>query len=114
MVDRAVEQKKPVLGINVGEGPSDKEAFQNLRAEGYWGLRERFIENDIDIDEQDEDLAAQLVDLKYKRSSSGKILMEGKDEIKRRGKPSPDEADAVMLCFLAPKVDPRPKFEVLW
>lgn len=113
LVDRAKEQKAPVLGINVGEGAIDKESFQNLRAEGYWNLRERFIEGNIDIDEQDEDLAAQLVDLKYKRSSSGKILIEGKDEIKRRGKPSPDEADSVMLAFLVPP-ERGTQFEVLW
>jgi hypothetical protein len=40
------------------------------------------------------------VDLKYKRNSQGKIQMESKDDIKRRGKPSPDDADAMMLASL--------------
>lgn len=105
LVDRLKEQKKPVIGINVGQQARDSEAYANLRAEGYWGLRERFQEGSIDIDPADEDLAAQLVDIKYKRTSSGRIQIESKDEMKRRGKPSPDDADAVMLAFLQAKPD---------
>jgi hypothetical protein len=108
VVDRAKEQDKPVVGVNVGQAAREPEGFANLRAEGYWGLRERFQEGSIDIDPDDEDLAAQLVDLKYKRTSSGKIQIESKEELKRRGKPSPDEADAVMLAFVVPP-DPEPE-----
>ncbi len=113
VVDRAAEISKDtneppatrdaaakVRGINVGRAPKDKEAFANLRAEAYWALRERFQDGDIDIDSKDEDLAAQLVDMRYKRTSTGKIQIESKDDIRRRGRPSPDEADAVMLAFL--------------
>ena len=92
----------PVKGINVGQAARNSEAFTNLRAEGYWGLRERFEDGTIDIDADDDDLAAQLADLQYKRTSAGKIQMESKAEIKRRGKASPDEADALMLAFLQP------------
>lgn len=113
VVDRAAElardkQEDPstqkaaaaVVGINVGRSPNDKEAFANLRAEGYWKLRERFQDGEIDLDPEDEDLAAQLVDLRYKRTSAGRIQIESKDDIRRRGRPSPDKADAIMLAFL--------------
>jgi hypothetical protein len=100
VVDRLKEQGHNVIGVNVGSAPQDKEAYLNLRAEGYWGLRERFQDSLIDIDPDDEDLAAQLVDLKFKATSGGKIQIESKEEIKRRGKPSPDDADAVMLAFI--------------
>lgn len=103
VVDRAQELSEPVEGINVGSKARDTEAFSNLRAEAYWGLRERFQQGDIDIDSDDDDLAAQLVDLRYKRTSSGKIQIESKEEMRRRGKPSPDEGDAVMLAFLPPR-----------
>lgn len=99
VVDRAVEQNKPVVGINVGEGADDSEAYINKRAELWWAVRERFETNEIDLDPEDEDLAAQLVELRFKRTSSGKIQIESKDEAKRRGVPSPNRADAVMLAF---------------
>jgi hypothetical protein len=84
-------------------GDDDEEDFVNLRAKGYWNLRERFQNGDIDIPAEGpeaEDLAAQLISLIYKRTSKGKIQIESKDEMKRRGIGSPDEADAVMLAFL--------------
>lgn len=113
VVDRAKEQKHPVVGVNVGQSALDPEAYANLRAEGYWGLRTRFQDGTIDIDPEDDDLAAQLVDLKFKRTSAGKIQIESKDELLRRGKPSPDEADSVMLAFIVPEA-PRPKARATW
>lgn len=105
LVDRAKELRKPVVGINVGQKAEDSEHYLNVRAEGYWGLRERFEQEDIDLPSdgpEADDLAAQLIDIQFKRTSRGQIQIESKDEIRRRNKDgaSPDEADAVMLAFL--------------
>ncbi len=103
VADRGKELKKPIVGINVGSRAKDPEHFINLRAEGFWGLRERFYEGDIDLDPEDVDVAAQLSDLRFWRTSSGKIQVESKDQIRaRNGGASPDEGDAVMLAFLDP------------
>lgn len=91
---------RAIHGVGVGQASSDPESFSNLRAEGFWALRERFETGDIDIDADDDDLAAQLVDLRFKRTSRGQIQIESKEEMRRRGKDSPDDADAVMLSFL--------------
>lgn len=99
VVDRAKEQDKPVSGINVGEKANDPERFVNLRAELFWGLRERFEQGDVDLDPEDDDTAAELVALKYKATSRGQIQIESKDEMRRRGLPSPNRADAIMLAF---------------
>ena len=116
VVDRAREQGKPVEGINVSEAPStkgdDDERFLNLRAELWWAVRERFEQGTIDIDPTDDDLAGELAQLRYKRTSTGKIQIESKDEAKKRGVPSPNRADALMLSF-APKPKPaKPSYEV--
>jgi hypothetical protein len=42
--------------------------------------------------------------VRYSFTSSGKIAIEGKDEIKRRGLPSPDKADAFVLTFASDAV----------
>ncbi len=99
--DRGLELGKPIRGINVGLPARDSEQFRNLRAEGYWALRERFQAGDIDIDPDDAELAAQLADIKYKRNSRGQIVIELKEEMKRRMGRSPDDADAVMLAFIS-------------
>lgn len=116
MCDLAIEQgrKDVVLGINVGESATDPDSFVNLRAEGFWSLRSRFQEDVIDIDPADEDLAAQLIDLRYKRTSAGKIQIESKEDMKRRGRQSPDDADAVMLAFLEPPPGERVYTSATW
>jgi hypothetical protein len=122
LVDRAREQRKPVIGVNVGRKAKDDKHYVNLRAEAYWALREMFTDAEtedevgIDIDPRDEDLAAQLVELRFKRTSSGKIQIESKDEMKKRGMASPDDADAIMLAGMSSDLVPRPirKRKVRW
>jgi hypothetical protein len=58
VVDRLVELELPVVPYNGGEAPIDKERFVNARAEDYWTLRERFEQGEIDIDLDDDKLAA--------------------------------------------------------
>jgi hypothetical protein len=104
VVDRGKEQKKPFIGVNVGEVADDPESFVNRRAELWWAVRERFERGEIAVDPGDEDLLAELSDIRFKRTSAGKIQIESKDEAKRRGVASPNRADALMLSF-APEED---------
>jgi hypothetical protein len=45
----------------------------------------------------------------YKYDSSGKLVLEAKEDMRKRGMPSPDEADAVALCFSEPAGSPIPR-----
>jgi hypothetical protein len=60
VVDRLAELDFPVVPYNGGEAPIDKERFVNARAEDHWTLRDRFEQGGIDIDPDDDKLAAQL------------------------------------------------------
>ena len=53
---------------------------------------------------KDEALIAELATVRYSFTSSGKIQIEGKDEIRKRGLPSPDRADAFCLTFASDAV----------
>lgn len=105
VVDRMKEQRYPVQGMNTSEAAYDKERFANKRAEWYWGLRERFQSGDIAIPPDDE-LASQLASLKYKFDSRGRIQIESKEDMRKRGLPSPDKADALMLAFAGTGLNP--------
>lgn len=98
VVDRLKEQGHQVQSMNAGEAAYDSERFINKRAEWYWGLRERFQAGDIAIP-PDEELAAQISSIRYKFDSRGRIQIESKDEMKKRGLPSPDKADALVMAF---------------
>lgn len=48
----------------------------------------------------DDDLVAQLSGRKYSLTDASKIRIESKEAVKKRGQPSPDEADCVLLLCL--------------
>ena len=102
ILDRGLELEQPFVGINVGSKPSDEEHFVNLRAELWWNVRSLFESGQIDIDPLDDDLAGELCEIRYKRLSNGKIQIESKQDMKARGVPSPNRADALMLSLANP------------
>ena len=52
----------------------------------------------------DDNLAAQLSSRKYRLTEQSKIQVESKDAMKKRGLPSPDEADCVLLLCLPVRI----------
>jgi len=101
VVDQLIQLGHDVVDMQAGAGAADSEHFLNARAEWYWALRTRFEAGDIDIDPDDDDLAAQLGAIKYKYTARQQIQIESKADMKKRGLPSPDRADALMLTAAA-------------
>jgi len=99
VVDRLKEQGFPVKGINVARRANQDNIFANVRAEGYWRLKELFASGQIAIP-SDHQLMGELAALRYSYDSQGRVLMESKYAMRQRGLPSPDKADALMLAFL--------------
>ncbi|MFD2264328.1 hypothetical protein ACFSM5_15600 [Lacibacterium aquatile] len=98
VTDRLREQGIAVMPVNVGTAPIERERFANLRAELFWNLRERMETGELCLP-NDERLLSQLAMLRYAYDSRGRIKVESKDSLRRRGQDSPDRADAVMLAF---------------
>jgi phage terminase large subunit len=90
----------PTRGVNVGEAARDGERFVNLKAELYWGLRERCEKGDIGG--LDGKAVAQLATIRYRLNARGQVVIESKDEMRKRGVKSPDHAEAIMLAFAPP------------
>lgn len=87
-----------VVDVNVGEAPSDRERYANLKAELYWGLRERFEQGDIHGITDDVTIS-QLAGIRYRHNARGQVVIESKDEARKRGVTSPDRAESLMLAF---------------
>ena len=104
LADRLREQGVPARDVNVSEPPRRDRTCANLRAEGYQALARRFRDRRIRIP-RDAELMAELATLRYEYDSRGRLLMESKASIRRRGAPSPDKADALMLAFLDDRGD---------
>jgi len=98
VVDRLQELDLPARGINVAESSAMKEKYFRLRDELWFSAKEWFEGRDCTIPDQDE-LIADLSKPRFKFSSNGKLKVESKDEMKKRGMNSPDLADAFCLTF---------------
>lgn len=92
------------IAVNVARAASDPEKFSNLRAELYWKVRLKFERGEIDLSALDaktlDKLQSQLCSMGYS-FKKGKLLVESKEDMKKRGLPSPDLADSLMLSFFA-------------
>ena len=86
-----------VNGVNVAEQAWDSEKFANRKAELYWGIRERFLNDDICIPD-DQDLKRELM-VTFDYTITGKICIQSKDRVKETLGRSPDMAESLMLAF---------------
>lgn len=84
-----------VVEVFGSAAPKDKRAYINMRAEQYFELKRRLFAGEIDLDPSDEDLLDELRGIIFEYSERGPIKIESKDSMKKRGKKSPDNADAV-------------------
>ena len=96
VVDNLRAARLPVRGINVGGAARQADKFANKRAELAWHLR-TVLEGGGCLPD-DEHLRSELMAFRY-LVRSGRIAIEGKDELKKRLGRSPDHADALILAF---------------
>ena len=101
VIDRLRELGEPVYGVHFGGRAPHRTRFFNTRSEIFWEVR-MLLNDGLMVLPPDEELAGQLVSLRYDVSSSGQVRLEGKREMRKRGLPSPDKADALALAFLKP------------
>jgi hypothetical protein len=91
-----------IVRVNVGERAQDASRFVNKRAEFWWNLRMLVQPNsagqqDIRL-EVDRKTMAQLSAPTFTTDSSGRVVVEKKSDMRRRGVPSPDRAEAILLA----------------
>lgn len=102
VVDRAREQGVAVRAFIGAARAVRPERFANVRAESHWHMREALREGRVDLDPADVELAEQLVGLRTKYDSRGRLLIESKEEMRRRGVSSPDRSDGLSMTFAEP------------
>ena len=87
-----------ITAVNVAELPSMQDKYMRLRDELWFMAREWFESRDCKIPEDDV-LIAELTAPSYTFLSNGKIKVDSKEIMKRKGLRSPDVADAFCLTF---------------
>lgn len=100
-LEKKVRKEPDVYEFHGGESPDDPDMYYNRRAE-CWGLARTWLEEgDIPDDpELDSDLTGPNYTLPTNR-----ILLEKKEDMKKRGLSSPDKGDTLAMSM---SVKPRP------
>lgn len=103
VVDRLNElgHRELVIPINAGSKPLDSKRYFNKRAEMWGELKQWLMQDPVQIPDIDS-LHADLCSLKYKYDSNSHLRIETKEDARKRGVRSPDEADALCLTFALP------------
>jgi len=105
LLDRWVKERQlsaDIIAVNVAEKPKDQAKFKNQRAEMWWNARQMIQpkegKQDIKLD-VDRFVLSQLAGPTYTSDSSGRVVIESKVDMKKRGVASPDRAEAILLAI---------------
>ena len=98
VADRLRELGHNVRDVNVSESVAMNQSAARLRDE-LWLSAKEWLETRAVKLPRDDELRQELIGPTYSFTSNGKIKVEGKSEMKRRGMRSPDLADALCLTF---------------
>jgi len=104
IVDRVAElaeERYLVIGMLGGAASPNRSKWYNTRAYWYSEFQRLLAGGKIDIDITDEQLQEEMLGIEYKQQSSGlgAILIESKDDMRKRGVGSPDYADAAIYAM---------------
>lgn len=101
LAQEAINAKRQLQTVLVGDPSKENKRFTNLKAEMYWRMREwvnnggLFIGTDGDWE--------GLKEIYYKFDRKGRVEMMNKKEQRKRKIEGIDEVEAVMLTFLKPQ-----------
>ena len=96
--DRLKEQpdvQDRVEGVNVAGEPANKEDYINIRVEA-WDEARKWLRDAVLVPSEN---WYELCQPKVKITSSGKMQLESKEEMRKRGVKSPNTGDALALTF---------------
>lgn len=89
------------LEVNFGAASSQPDTYANLKAQLYWAFKEEIVNNADFYIPDDEDLIDEATTIKYSYDGHGRIVIESKEEYKKRTGKSPDTLEAVLLALYA-------------
>ena len=81
-----------------GAAAQDPQRYMNQRSQAWWHAREIIQRGGVRLVDEG-DLFHQLSAIKYRWSVGEQIVVERKEEMRKRGLPSPDEADALVMAL---------------
>lgn len=97
VVDRLNQIGQNVVEFRGGKKSVEEEDYFNTRAEAYCKLKQATVDRNIKIPMQD--ILDSMQTIKFKFDSKGRKQIISKEQMKKEGLSSPDEADSLMMAF---------------
>lgn len=94
-----------VLPFKGGEAAHESGDYANRRAESYFAMKRMAELNELDLaadDEHAEDLEHDLLSIRWKKDSKGRLLLESKEDMAKRGIRSTDYGDPASMSCQSP------------
>ena len=85
-----------IHGVNNNKKAFDSKYYKNIITELWYKLKD--VIKDLDLP-NDKTLVTQLSSRHYEMLSDGRLMVESKDKVKKKGSNSPDRADGVLLTL---------------
>lgn len=101
VVDRLKQLGFSVVDVNAGSKAMATDRYANSRAE-MWAKMREWLKDTGSIPTERDDLADDLTAPLYEFDHLNRLKLEKKEDMKRRGLPSPDIGDALALTFSRP------------
>lgn len=99
VVDRLRQLGFNPIEVQFGARASQPRMFSNLRAEMWGRMRDWLAIGSLP---RNEELAREMTAVEYGFTPDNRLVLERKEDLKRRGMSSPDIADALALTFAHP------------
>ena len=99
--DRLREEYNYIYAVNAGSKSTHPDKYYNKRAE-MWGEMREWLKDEPIILPNSDDMMTDLCSLQYSFNGNGQLVLEKKDDAKKRGVKSPDMGDALSLTFAQP------------
>lgn len=107
VTDRLRELGLSLVDFKGGQKAKNEELYGNRRSEGFFTLKDLIQKRYLKI-LNDFTLIDQLLTIRYKYNSKGQRFILSKDEMRKEGIKSPDEADSLMMAVASiPKAFPN-------
>lgn len=101
--DRLVElgYKDILVAVNGGETAFNDKRYRNKRAEMWCAMNDWFCDAPVQIEDSSE-LHGDLCGILHTHDDKSRVVMEKKEDMKKRRVRSPDTADALAMTFCVP------------
>lgn len=93
--------------FHAAEKADDSERYKNMKAQAWWALRDLVHDEALNLTALDQTTIEDLKAHRFGTDAAGRIIIESKDDVKKRLGRSPDHGDALIMACIPRNSQPH-------